>query len=65
MYNVVNLLERSFFMAGKKVTMSMSERTLELLEKLSAEKGMKKSAIVALAVAEYAERQKGAVHGSK
>lgn len=46
-------------MAGKKITMSLSEKTLDILEKLAEEKGMKKSAIVALALAEYADRQKG------
>lgn len=48
-------------MSGKKVTMSFSEKTLELLERLSAEKGIKKSAIVALAVAEYADKQQKGV----
>lgn len=46
-------------MAGKKITMSLSDKTLETLEKMAEEKGMKKSAIVALALAEYADRQKG------
>ncbi len=49
-------------MAGKKITVSLSEKTLEILERLTEEKGMKKSAIVALALAEYADRQKGDVH---
>lgn len=46
-------------MTSKKITMSLSEKTMEVLEKLAEEKGIKKSAIVALAIAEYAERQKG------
>jgi hypothetical protein len=52
-------------MAGKKITMSFSEKTSEILERLSDEKGMKKSAIVALALAEYEEKQKGEVHDGK
>jgi Ribbon-helix-helix protein, copG family. len=52
-------------MAGKKITMSLSEKTAEILERLANEKGMKKSAIVALALAEYAEKQKGVVHEGK
>lgn len=52
-------------MAGKKVTMSLSEKTLEILEEMADKKGMKKSAIVALAIAEYAEKQKGEVYTEK
>lgn len=52
-------------MAGKKITMSLSEKTLETLEKIAEEKGMKKSAIVALAIAEYADKQEGKVHDGK
>ena len=49
-------------MAGTKITMSLSEKTFETLKQLAEAKGMKKSAIVALALAEFAERQKGEVH---
>lgn len=52
-------------MAGKKITMSLSEKTIEILEQIAAEKGLKKSAIVALAVSEYADKQKGEVHEGK
>ncbi|MCX4270579.1 MAG: hypothetical protein OSJ62_18290 [Lachnospiraceae bacterium] len=52
-------------MASKKITMSLSEKTIEILEKIAAEKGLKKSAVVALAVSEYADRQKGVVHENK
>ena len=52
-------------MAGKKVTMSLSEKTLEILEEMADKKGMKKSAIVALALAEYAEKQNGEVYAER
>ena len=52
-------------MAGTKITMSLSEKTFETLKQLAEAKGMKKSAIVALALAEFAERQKGEVHEGK
>lgn len=52
-------------MSGKKITMSLSEKTVEILEKMANEKGMKKSAIVALALIEYADRQKGESSESK
>lgn len=41
-------------MMGRKICMTLSERTMDLLDRLAAEKGVKKSAIVSLAVAEYA-----------
>lgn len=46
-------------MAGKKITMSLSEKTLQMLEQIAEEKGVKKSAIIALAVEEYYRGQKG------
>lgn len=46
-------------MAGKKITMSLSEKTLQMLEQIAEEKGVKKSAIIALAVEEYFRAQKG------
>jgi len=52
-------------MAGTKITMSLSEKTIEILENLAEKKGMKKSAIVALALAEYAEKQKGESNENK
>lgn len=52
-------------MAGTKITMSLSEKTFETLKQLAEAKGMKKSAIVALALAEFTERQKGEVHEGK
>ena len=45
-------------MAGTKITMSLSEKTFETLKQLAEAKGMKKSAIVALALAEFAEGRK-------
>lgn len=48
-------------MAGTKITMSLSEKTYEMLNELAAEKGLKKSAIVALALDEYYRKQKGEV----
>ena len=52
-------------MGSKKITVSLSEKTITLLEQIAEEKGLKKSAVVALAVAEYADRQKGGVHTDK
>lgn len=49
------------FMAGKKITMSLSEKTVEILEEIAKEKGLKKSAIVTLAVLEYVAKQKGEI----
>ena len=48
-------------MAGTKITMSLSEKTLDILKELADDKGMKKSAIVALALDEYYRKQKGEV----
>lgn len=62
MYNEVNLLKGRNSMAGTKITMSLSEKTLNVLTELAADKGMKKSAIVALALDEYYKKQKGEVH---
>lgn len=42
----------------RKITISLANKTLELLEQLANEKGIKKSAIVSLALAEYYESQK-------
>ena len=52
-------------MPGKTITISLSEKTLEILTEIAAKKGMKKSAIVALALAEYAEKQKGGSNEGK
>lgn len=48
-------------MAGTKITMSLSEKTLDILKELADDKGMKKSSIVALALDEYYRKQKGEV----
>lgn len=52
-------------MAGTKITMSLSEKTLDILTELAADKGMKKSALVALALDEYYKNQKGESNKSK
>lgn len=44
-------------MACNKITISVSEKTMELLVNLAAEKGMKKSAIIALALAELNDNE--------
>lgn len=64
-YNDVEIQKGGFDMAGTKITMSLSDKTLETLKQLAEAKGMKKSAIVALALAEFAEKQKGEVHEGK
>lgn len=47
-------------MAGTKITMTFSDKTLGVLDKLAEDKGMKRSAIVALALDEFwKEQQKG------
>lgn len=52
-------------MAGKKITMSLSETTLRMLDEVSEKKGMKKSAIIALLVEEYYRQQKGVSNEGK
>lgn len=50
-------------MASKKFQITLSEKTMEMLETVCKEKGLKKSIVIALAIEEYAK--KGAVHEDK
>ncbi len=52
-------------MASKKITISLSEKNLENLEALVSEKGLKKSAIISLALDEYVKKQKGDTYGEQ
>lgn len=52
-------------MAGIKITMSLSEKTLEMLKEMAENKGVKKSAIVALALEEFYRKQKGEIPEEK
>lgn len=54
-----------FCVVGKKITISLSEKMLEVLEEMASEKGVKKSMIITLALIEYMEKQKGEVHIKK
>lgn len=52
-------------MSTKKITVSLSEKTIQMLEQLAERKGLKKSALVTVALDEYAKQQGGAVDASK
>lgn len=43
-------------MASKKFQITLSEKTMELLEKICEEKGLKKSVVIALAIEEYSKK---------
>ena len=45
-------------MSGTKITVSLSQKTIETLDHFAETKGLKKSAVIALALAEMAERER-------
>lgn len=50
-------------MASKKFQITLSEKTMEVLEKICEEKGLKKSVVIALAIEEFSK--KGVAHEDK
>lgn len=52
-------------MSTKKVTFSLSEKTIAMIERLAESKGLKKSALVTVALNEYIKLQEGEVNEAK
>lgn len=44
-------------MTGKKIQITIPEKTIEILERLMVKRGLSKSVLVALAIEEYAKKE--------